>query len=103
MILQVDFWQLVSLLIGFIGFAAGAGKLLLRQVERRLDARFAVLDAASQEWRRLEREWLEWRAELPIQYVRREDYVRGQTVIETKIDALAVRIENLQLRESGRD
>lgn len=101
MILQVDFWQLVSLLIGFIGFAAAAGKLLLRQVEKRLDARFAALDAASQEWRRMERELLEWKADLPLQYVRREDYVRNQTVIEAKIDAIAVRIENWQLREKN--
>lgn len=99
MILQVEFWQLATLLVSFISFAAAAGKLLLRQVEKRLDARFKALDAASQEWRRLEREWLEWRADLPLQYVRREDYVRNQTVIEAKIDAIAVRIENWQLRE----
>lgn len=99
MTLQVEFWQLVGLLVSFLGFAAGAGKLLLRQVERRLDARFSGLEKASAEWQRIERDWLNWKADLPIQYVRREDYVRNQTVIEAKIDAIAVRIENLQLRE----
>jgi hypothetical protein len=81
MTLQVDLWQLVWLLVSFIGFAVGAGKLLLRQVEKRLDGRFAALDAASKEWRRMEREWLEWRADLPLQYVRREDWGRNTITI----------------------
>ncbi|MDF5991266.1 hypothetical protein P4119_17475 [Pseudomonas aeruginosa] len=38
------------------------------------------------------------KAELPIQYVRREDYIRGQSVIEAKLDGLAVKLENAQLR-----
>ena len=31
-------------------------------------------------------------------YVRREDYIRGQSVIESKLDGLALKIENVQLR-----
>lgn len=102
MTIQVDFWSLVYLLVAFIGFVSGVGKLLLRQVERRLDSRFSAIEAAGAEWRRLERDWLEWKAELPLQYVRREDYVRNQTVIEAKIDAIAMRLENWQLRETTR-
>ncbi|MDF6001947.1 hypothetical protein P4050_30630 [Pseudomonas aeruginosa] len=33
------------------------------------------------------------KAELPIQYVRREDYIRGQSVIEAKLDGLAVKLK----------
>ena len=29
---------------------------------------------------------------------RREDYIRGQSVIESKLDGLALKIENVQLR-----
>src|SRR5699024_7858107 len=47
---------------------------------------------------RVQREVLELRAELPERYVRREDYIRGQTVIESKLDSLAIRMENNQLR-----
>jgi|SRR5690625_4329575 len=50
-----------------------------------------------------QREVLELKAELPDRYVRREDYIRGQTLIESKIDALALRIENLQLQEAKKN
>lgn len=102
MMIQLELWQLISLLLAFFGFVAGGAKLLLRQVEKRLDTRFSTIEEAATEWRRLEREWLNWKAELPLQYVRREDYVRNQTVIEAKIDAIAVRLENWQLREKER-
>jgi len=100
MMIQVDFWQLVSLLISFIGFAVGAGKILLRQVEKRLDTRFSAIEQASAEWRRIERDLLEWKGQMPLIYVLRSDYVRNQTVIEAKIDAIAVRIDNLQIMGS---
>lgn len=50
----------------------------------------------------VEREVLELKAQLPEKYVRREDYIRGQTVLESKLDALALKIENMQLREQNR-
>ena len=99
MMIQMELWQLVSLLVAFIGFTAGVAKLLLRQVERRL----LGIETASAEWNRIERDWLNWKAELPLQYVRREDYVRNQTVIEAKIDAIAMRIENWQLRDREKE
>lgn len=37
--------------------------------------------------------------ELPREYVRREDWVRSQSILEGKIDGLALRIENALLRE----
>lgn len=96
MMIQVEFWQLVTLLIAFITFAAAAAKLLLRQVEKRLSA----IEASSAEWRKVERDFLEWKGQMPLIYVLRSDYVRNQTVLEAKIDAIAVRIDNLQLRET---
>ncbi|CAH5052789.1 hypothetical protein AI2839V1_0243 [Enterobacter cloacae] len=44
----------------------------------------------------LEREFLEFRADLPLHYVRREDYLRGQAIIEAKLDAVYNKIEFLQ-------
>lgn len=124
MTIQVEFWQmlvwLAGLLLAFLGASFGAGKLLLAQVERRLDERFdtqertrrensehwdqrfqtlerAAREEASQ-WARVERDLLTLKADLPVLYVRREDYVRNQTVIEAKLDAVALKIENLQLK-----
>lgn len=48
-----------------------------------------------------ERNLLLLKADLPLHYVRREDYVRNQTVIEAKLDGLALRLENLKLREAN--
>lgn len=46
----------------------------------------------------LERNFLKWQAEMPVQYVRREDYIRGQSVIEAKLDALYSKVEVVQLQ-----
>ncbi len=121
---EVEFWQLVSLLITFLGFTFAAGKVLLNQVDRRLDERFAAMEKAREDagkhwdekfstvieqnrreaegWANLERDFLRFQADLPLQYVRREDYVRNQTVIEAKLDAVALKIENLQLKGIAR-
>mgnify|MGYP007048148468 FL=1 len=48
--------------------------------------------------RQLERDLMELRAELPERYLRREDYIRGQSIIEAKLDGLAMKIENAQMR-----
>jgi hypothetical protein len=66
------------------------------------DERFSGLETAAkqeaQRWQQVERELLQLKADLPLQYVRREDYVRNQSVIEAKLDGLAVRIENALLK-----
>lgn len=106
---QVDFWQLVLLLIAFFGGCAGMIKFIFGQQKNHLDASFLQvgqrldsIEAANQkeadQWQRVERELLELKAELPLNYVRREDYIRGQSIIEAKLDGLATKIENSQLR-----
>ena len=49
-------------------------------------------------WQRIERDLLKLQADMPLHYVRREDHIRGQSVIESKLDGLALKIENVQLR-----
>lgn len=120
MLIEVDFWQLVTLLISFFGFAFGAGKLLLGQIDKRLDTRFDSMEEArklntehwdakfkavledqqkgTEAWRSLERDFLKFRGDLPLEYVRREDFIRNQSVIEAKLDALALHLQNLQLK-----
>ena len=120
MTVQVEFWQLITLLLSFLGFLGAAGKLLLSQIDRRLNERFQTIEKAREEgqatWRatftqhldeerretdllrNIEREFLRFQAELPLQYVRREDYVRGQSVIEAKLDALYNKLEVVQMK-----
>ena len=120
MYVQLELWHLITLLIMFLGASATAGKLLLTQTQRHLDDRFTAQEIAraanheqvsrrldsmevaareeSGNWARIERDLLAMKADLPLHYVRREDYIRGQSVIESKLDGLALKIENVQLR-----
>ncbi|SAI74581.1 Uncharacterised protein [Bordetella ansorpii] len=102
MTVQIELWQLITLLLAFFGACGAVGKVLLAQTQRHLDARFNVLEAANRDeagqWQRIERDLMQLRADLPLEYVRREDYIRGQSIIEAKLDGLAVKLENAQLR-----
>lgn len=118
--IELDLWNLVTLLLAFLSATAGFGKVLLNQFEKRLHERFKDQDEARAEGQKamrdifdqhlneerrnanalqaLERDFLRWQADLPVQYVRREDYVRGQVIIEAKLDALYNKIEIVQLK-----
>jgi hypothetical protein len=98
---ELELWHLILLLISFFGLLGGFGKVLLGQIEKRLDERFKGLEDGQTKALDVERQILTLRAELPLQYVRREDYVRNQTVIEAKLDAVATKIENLMLKTKG--
>jgi hypothetical protein len=58
-------------------------------LEKSNQEKFAVLDQSTKELARLEKEFLNFKADLPNQYVRREDYIRNQAVMESKLDAIA--------------
>lgn len=120
MTMQIELWHLVLLLLAFFGGCGAAGKLLLDQIQKGLDSRFNAQDSAratafeqlskrldtieqtslkeANEWQRMERNFMELKADLPLHYVRREDYIRGQSIIESKLDGLAMKLENTMLR-----
>lgn len=120
MMIQLELWHLVTLLLAFFGCVGAFGKILLRQFEKgqdqrfaaqekariegqdraqaHWDARFSALEKAAVEWARVERELLLFKAEIPRIVVMRDDYIRNQTVIEAKLDGLALRLENAQLK-----
>ena len=119
--MMIELWHLILLLIAFFGACGAVGKLLLGQMQRHLDERFTSLETtrAAQhiqlsdrlntldeaiktdagQWQRVERELLNLKADLPLHYVRREDYVQAVATIMTKLDAIALRFENLLLKE----
>lgn len=101
MTVQLEFWHFILLLLAFFGMVSGFGKVLLDQFEKRLDERFSGLEDGHTKALDVERQLFKLQIDLPLQYVRREDYVRNQTVIEAKLDAVASRIENIQLRIKG--
>ena len=100
MTLQIEAPQLITLVLAFLGLLIGFGKYMLAQIDRRITGIEQQNRTEAEGWKRIERELLELRAELPVQYVRREDYVRGQTVIESKLDSLYSKLETIQLRNN---
>ena len=124
--MQMDFAEAVGWALTLLGIFTtlvfGLVKLLLAQFEKRLAERFAAQDKARQEagkhWednfakvlerkekdadalKSLEHSFLRFQAELPLQYVRREDYVRNQTVLEAKIDRVFTKLEFIQERSN---
>ncbi len=123
MTLQIEFWQLLGLLLSGLGALWGVVKHSLSQSQRHLDERFTLQDTAREanhkalatrldgmeqinrdeaaQWQRIERDLLKMQAEMPLHYVRREDYIRGQSVIEAKLDALGSKLEAAQLRAAA--
>ena len=123
MTLQIDFWQLLGLLLGGLGALWGVVRQGLAQSQRHIEERLALQDTAREahhralagrldgieavnreeaaQWQRIERDLLRMQAEMPLHYVRREDYIRGQSVIEAKLDALGSKLEAAQLRAAA--
>lgn len=104
-----DFYQLAGFALGILGVVAGMGQLLFVQIKGQLKSqneaireRLEAIEKSAhddaQQSARLERELLELKADLPHRYVMRDDYIRGQSIIEAKLDGLASKVENAQLR-----
>lgn len=115
---QIEFWQLISGIAGvLVAFASVAwlfGKILVGQFKAQLDQRFASIQSdltkraaedakVTEQLRKFEREFLEFQRDLPVLYVRREDYIRGQTVIESKLDAVYSKLEVVQIQGAKHD
>lgn len=112
----LDIWNLITLVIMFVSAVALSGRLMLDQLDKRLSTRFKALEDAhtrsNEHWdgkfltllddqraiaeatRNLERDLMKMRGDLPLEYVRREDFIRNQSVIEAKLDALALHLQN---------
>lgn len=93
-------WALVKIMV--IQFSRGLDSRFAQAEEARregrkmLEARFEQIDQAQ---RRFERELLELKAELPRQYVLREDQIRSETVLNAKIDAVYAKLELIAERQ----
>jgi hypothetical protein len=96
--IELEFWHLVMLTCSIIGAFWGLAKMILAQAQKNIDEKFAGmvvhLNRQDDNARRLERDLMEMRAELPRDYVRREDYTQAIATIMTKIDAMGLRVES---------
>jgi hypothetical protein len=97
MTLQIDLWHAVGLLMTILGAFFGMAKSLLGQSQKHIDTQFssisATLKTQDDTSRRVERELLELKAELPRDYVRREDHTRVIASLQLSIDNLRLTVE----------
>lgn len=107
--IQLELWHIITLCITLAGFFFGLVKALMAQQLSHIDAAFASqnsrlekIEQANRDeasnWQRAERELLMLKAELPLHYVRREDYVQAVATIMAKLDNMAMRFENILLK-----
>jgi len=108
--IQLEAYQWISLLVTVISVVIGTVKILWGRIEINLNTNFKTVQSqleevskqaakSQQDVRELERKFYQFQIDLPHSYVAREDYIRGQTVIEAKLDSLASKIENVQIRQ----
>ena len=107
MSITVEIWQLLASLLTIASFLGGFAQFLVSRLDKRFqeseekrqentkhwDDRFKAIHDSSreerQQWQTIERELMSLKAELPANYVRREDHIRIQSSLELKIDSLA--------------
>lgn len=106
MILELEGYQAIMLAVTIGGSIFGAGKGFFARIEGSLKEHDEGLKAeiakvndfmskASEDIRQLDREILKLKAELPREYVAKEDFIRSFTVVEAKIDAVQAALAHL--------
>lgn len=95
-VIQIPISVAVTLLLAVVGMMFGFGKIMLAQINKSLDSRFRGIEAANFETRELikkESERIDALSKqlqtLPLEYVRREDWIRFSAGIDAKLDRLA--------------
>lgn len=110
MTIQLEIYQFIMILIAVLSTVVGTVKILWGRIEKSLELNFTTTNLkiesvaaqsaeAQKEIRALERQFLEFKADMPFRYIARDDYIRGQTVIEQKLDAVAQKLENVQIKQ----
>lgn len=108
MIIELEPYQTFMVLSGILGGVIGMIKIMGNQINKNIQQNFEstnlkIENVARQaaegqkEIRALERQFLEFKADMPFRYIARDDYIRGQTVLEAKVDSIAQKLENVQI------
>ena len=112
MTLELTMANLISLAGLFLGAFWALLKVIALQAEKRSNEKFAALQAAivtvgvdmrreAEAARQLETSFLRFQAELPRDYVRRDDFVQAIGSISTRIDNFALRVERALDNRNG--
>lgn len=99
---QMSQVQLFLFLAGLVAawslILLGVQKFLMSSGFKALGDQIEQLRRASEKIQGFERQILELKADLPLNYVRKEDFIRHEVVINTKLDRLRDLLESLRER-----
>ena len=102
MTINVEFWHLVGLLISFLGCCFGFAKMLVAQFQNSLSERHHNQMKVNDKVEDIDKQLNQMQSALPLNYVLRDDYIRGQAILEAKMDALHKTLSDLYKMESTR-
>ena len=100
---MTEHWELFLFLAGLVAawslFMLGVQKHLMNQGFSALKAEINEIKKIGEQNQCLERQFLEFKADLPLNYVRKEDFIRHEVVINTKLDRLRDLIEDVREKQ----
>lgn len=108
MTLELNIANVIAILLAFLSALYTLVKVIAAQQEKALESRFTGLNETlsniqlglvkeQETTQRLERELLQFKAEVARDRVHREDFIRAVGTIETKIDNMSLRMERAML------
>lgn len=95
-----EHWQVFGALAALVAawslVLLGVLRGIIEQCIQDIEKKITGIDDVGKSHQKLERSLLEMKADLPLSYVRKEDFVRFDVVINTKLDRLRDLIEALR-------
>ncbi len=93
----LTFWRALATFSALVSLWGG---LLFWAVRSMLDSRFRSLDSREsrleQNMLRVEKSLLHLRAELPLEYVLKEDAIRQEVIFQRRLDTLSSKLDQLR-------
>lgn len=101
-----DTWPLFLFLAGLVAawsmLILGVMRSMLSKGIGDLEKKISGISGIGKDLQRLEREFLEMKASLPLDYVRKEDHVRHEVVINAKLDRIHQDVMHINSKERTR-
>ncbi len=91
--IELELWQVISLMLTIVGAFAGIGKLLLANVTDQIKQLAAMEAKRGDDVLKLERELSTLRLEMMRDFTRREDHNQAIASIRISLDNMSLRIE----------
>lgn len=85
-VVQLSMAELIAVAVAGFGVLYGLARMIVAQMKSSMDSRFSSLEQTTA---KLEQEVEQFNRLLPLEYVRREDWIRFSASIDAKLDRLA--------------